>query len=319
MDHSFERLIRSSRAQSPFHREFTSTYKEAYPSIRDTHLSASRDSLRPPALSYRSKSYHGDLNRIPYSTISSHFDDRRTDFCRSERSRSHSVTNLASNNMRHSLSSFPSSYVNTYSRHHSHHNHQVAHVPRATIQINSRSRFHARTAYKTYRSRSANRHDERDYSLSRSIRASTPITYRAPPDTTISHYTSHDSLSSTKFSKSLTDIRAIQSRINNELLRPLLRESSSIRSIDHSSELANHILNPDIYVRWLKNKWDMEEYQRRQHSVSARSHTDDSIDQYVRTVKNRYRGSSYPSRVKFSHDSLRYPQIPSFSKIIRGK
>lgn len=322
LDHSFERLIRSSRAQSPFHREFTSTYREAYPSIRDTYSSASRDSLRPPPLSYRSKSYHGDLSRISYSAISSHFDDRRTDFSRSDRSRSRSVTNLATNNLRHSLSSFPSSYVNTYSRHHSHHNHQVAYVPRAictSIQINSRSRFRARNAYKAYRSRSANRHDERDYSLSRSIRASTPVAHR-PPDTTISHFSSHDSLTSTKFSKSLSDIRAIQSRINNELLRPLHRESSSIRHIEHSSELASHILNPDIYVRWLKNKWDMEEYQRRrQYSLSARSSRfDDSIDQYVRTVKNRVRGSSYPSRVKYSHDSSRYSQHPSFSKTIRG-
>lgn len=309
-DHSFERLIRSSRARSPFQREFKTSHRETFLPIRDTK--SYRDSL-PITTPYRSKSYHGELNRITHSTISSHFDDFRTDYG-SIRSVSRSATNLnASSSLRTSLSSFHSSYVNAYSRHHSHHNHYAPMPPRTPVQINSRSRFRARNAYKAYRSRSANRLDDRDYSMSSHIRSSTP---RARSPSPISHHYSYQDLrSTTGFSKSLSDIRTIQSRIHNELLRPLYRESSSIRNIDGSSEFASHILNPDIYLRWLKNKWSMEDRFRRERSVSTRSY----IDDYARSSKSYYRDSSYPSRVKFSHDSRQHRQLPFFSKTIRGK
>lgn len=315
MDHSFERLIRNSRAHSPFHREFTSFHREPphSTSYRDT-ASIVRDSLSV-LMPYRSKSYHGDLNRITHSTIPSYYDDRRTDLYRSNRSLSRSATNLSgsSSNLRHSLSSFHSSYVHSYSRHHSHHNHHVPIAPRTLVPANSRSRFHTRTAYKAYRSRSVNRLDERDYSMARSIRTSTP---RTRTSASIARYSSHDLISSVGFSKSLSDVRTIQSRINNELLRPLQREGSSILSnrAHQHSELASHILNPDIYVRWLKNKWDLEE--SRQRSLSARSFVDSSVD-WTRS-RSHFRDRSFPSRSKFSCDSSR-PQIPTFAKTIRGK
>lgn len=319
MDHSFERLIRNSRVQSPFHREFTAFHREPHtPSYRDSASIAVRDSLST-SIPYRSKSYHGDLNRIKHSTVPSYYDDRRADLYRSDRSLSQSANNLnvsgSSGNLRHSLSSFhSSSYVNAYSRHHSHHNHHVPIAPRTPVPTNSRNRFHTRSAYKAYRSRSVNRLDEHDYSMPRSIRASTP---RSRTCASIARYSSHDHISSAGFSSSLSDVRTIQSRINSELLRPLQRESSSIlstRTHDYS-ELASHILNPDIYVRWLKNKWDLEDSFRRQRSVSARSIVDSSID-YVRS-RSRFRDTSFPSRSKFSYDSLR-PHIPTFAKTIRG-
>lgn len=341
LDHSFERLVRNSRAKSPFHREQASCYRESYPSVRDTYRHKSRDhlpiidtsyssknreSLRPPMLSYRSKSYHGDLSRIarPIAT-SSYFDGvRKDEMYRSHRSLSRSASNLNSSNSYNNLRNFTPSYVNTYSRHHSHHSHQMSDTPKTPVQMNWRSRFHSRNAYKAYRSRSANRPNERDYSISmpRTIRSSTPGGYRT--DSVISDYPSYDSLTiNSRASKSFSDIRTIQSRIDHDLLHlPLRREKSySSRFIDRHTdhELASHILNPDIYVRWLKNKWDIEESMRRQHHsvVSTHSHTDD----YVHTPKNRPFGCSYPSRMKcLSYDSLRHSfQIPTFSKTIKGK
>lgn len=291
-------------------------HRETYLPIRDATSISIRDSLPITTMPYRSKSYHGDLNRISHSTVPSHFDDFKTDF-RSDfgsiRSLSRSATNLSSStNLRSSLSNIHSSYVNVYSRHHSHHNHHVPIAPRTPVQINNRSRFRARNAYKSYRSRSVNRLDDRDYFTPNRIRSSTP---GARTISTIPYHSHSDLLSMTGISKSLSDIRTIQSRINNELLRPLLHESSSIRSIVDSPELARHILNPDIYVRWLKNKWGMEDRLRRERSVSTWS----NIDDYTRSTKSCFRDSSYSSRVKFSNDSRQRPQIPLFSKTIRGK
>lgn len=332
MDHSFERLISSSRARSPFRREFNEKHiyrtanvphRETYLPIRDANSISIRDSL-PITMPYRSKSYHGDLNRISHSTVPIHIDDFktvfktdfktdfRTDF-RSIRSLSRSATNLSSStNLRSNLSSFHSSYVNVYSRHHSHHNHHVPKAPRTSVQINNRSRFRARNAYKANRSQSANRLDDRDYFTPNRNRSSTP---GARTTSTIPYHSHSDLLSMTGISKSLSDIRTIQSRINNELLRPLLHESSSIRSIADSPELSRHILNPDIYLRWLKNKWGMEDRLRRERSVSTWS----NIDDYTHSSKSCFRDSSYSSRVKFSHDSQNRPQLPFFLKTIRGK
>lgn len=310
LDHSFERLIRSSRARSPIRREFTSSsHRESYLPIRDISTSISiRDSL-PITTPYRSKSYHGELNRITHSTIPSHYDDFRTDY-KSIRSLSHSASNLSARN---SLTTLHSSYVNAYSRHHSHHNHHVPIAPRTPVQINNRSRFRARNAYKAYRSRSANRLDDRDYVVPIGIRSSTS---RTKSPSTIPYYPHRDFLSTTGLSKSLSDIRTIQSRINSDLFRSLYRESySSIRNIDDSSELTNHILNPDIYLRWLKNKWSMEDRFRHERSASTRSY----IDDFVRSTKSYLRDGSYQSRVKFSHDSRQRRQQPFFSKTIRGK
>lgn len=349
MDHSFERLIRSSRAQSPFQREFSSSYRDlkssardsypnkfdtyatkslstkldaysskfdSYSSKLDSYTSLNRDSL-PTPISYRSKSYNGDLNRIPQSTFTRNFDDNRLsarpELYISDRSRSRSVSHLDTD--RDSFSSIPSSYVNTYSRHHSHHNHYTSIPPRTPVQMHNRSRFHARSAYKAYRSRSVNRLDEHDYSTSQSVRSNTSDTFRSP--SALSSYSSRSLLSSARYSKSLSDIRAIQSRINNELTLHLQRASSSIRNIDDYTELASHILNPDIYVRWLKNKWDMEENYRRQQSLSVRSQTEDLNERMAKNA--RLRGSSYPTRSKYSHESRNRPQIPTFSKTIRGK
>lgn len=248
---------------------------------------------------------------------------------RSHRSLSRSASNLNSSNshsnLQNSLPRLNSSYVDAYSRHHSHHNHQTADTPKPSVQMNWRSRFHSRNAYKAYRSRSANRPNDRDYSMPRTVRSSTPGGYRA--NSSISDFPSYDSLTiNSRISKSFSDIRTIQSRIDRELLHlPLYRERSySSRNTDvdrHvNSELASHILNPDIYVRWLKNKWDIEESMRRQRDsmTATRSHT---IDDQMYTPTNRSYGISHPSRRKcLSYDSLRHSsQIPTFSKFIRGK
>lgn len=362
-DHSFEKLIRSSRTQSPFHRDFSSSHRDlksstrdnystkfdsysmkldtlsrapesysskfdnysskldnysskldSYSSKLDSYSTLSRDSLSA-SLPYRSKSYNGDLSRISYSTpYTSSFDDHRLlsrpEPYTSDRSRSRSVSHLDTD--RSSLSNFSPSYVNTYSRHHSHHNHHPSIPPRVPPQISNRSRFHTRSAYKAYRSRSVNRLDDHDFSISQSpVRPHAADLYRAPSTTQRS---ARSFLSSARFSKSLSDIRATQSRINNEISLYLQRASSSIRNIDDYSELANHILNPDLYVRWLKNKWDMEENYRRQQSLSAWSYSEDMSE---RLAKNsRLRGNSYGSRMKYFHESRRYP---TFSQTIRGK
>lgn len=298
--------------------------------IKDTSYSSRiRESTRLPLLSYRSKSYHGDLSRIPQPTAtSSYFDGLYKDeMYRSHRSFSRSASNLNSSNSYSNLqSSLPrsnSSYVNAYSRHHSHHNHQITDTPKTPVQTNWRSRFHSRNAYKAHRSRSANRPSDRDYSMPRTVRSSTPGGYRT--NSTISDYPSYDSLTvNSRISKSFSDIRTIQSRIDRELLHlPLPREKCySSRNIDRhiDYELASHILNPDIYVRWLKNKWDIEESMQRQHYsiTSTRSHTNED---HMYTPKSRFYGTSYPSRRKcLSYDSLRHSsQIPTFSKCIKGK
>lgn len=343
LDHSFERLVRNSRAKSPFHREYTPSYcspirdtnyrhksRECLP-IKDTSYSSrNRENIRLPTLSYRSKSYHGDLSRISKPiTTSSYFDGiRKDEMYRSHRSLSRSTTNLDNSNsysnLQNSLPRLNSSYVNTYSRHHSHHSHQIPDTSKAPVQTNWRSRFHSRNAYKAYRSRSANRPSERDYSLPRTIRSSTPGGYRT--NSTISDYPSYDSLTiNSRISKSFSDIRTIQSRIDRDLLHlPLRREKSySSRNIDRNidHELASHILNPDIYVRWLKNKWDIEESMRRRRHYSVLSTRSNTFDDYMYTPKNRFYGTSHTSRSKCrSYDSLRYSsQIPKFSKTIKGK
>lgn len=303
MDHSSERLIRSSRARSPCRREFKPYHRETYLPIRDTPSIAIRDSL-PITIPYRSKSYHGELNRITHSAMPIRYDDFRTNY-KSNRSLSGSATNL-------SVASFHSSYVNAYSRHHSHHNIYVPMAPRTPVQINNRSRFRARNAYKAYRSQSANRLDDWDYHMASTVRSSTP---GAKTTSTLPHYSHRNFVSTAAFSKSLSDLRTIQSRIMNELIRPSLHESSSIRSVYDSAEFANNILNPDIYVRWLKNKWSMEDRYRRERSVTIRSYLDD----YAYSTKRSARDTSYPSRVKFSHDSWHRPELPFFSKTIRGK
>lgn len=262
---------------------------------------------------YRSKSYHGELNRITHSTIPIHFDYHRSDF-RRVRSLSRSVNNLNVNcNLRAASTSIPSSYVNIYSHHHNHHNHHAPMAPRTSVQINNRSRFHTRNAYKkTYRSSSANRLDDRDYFRLSSFRSSTPSAIST--SSTTPYYSKNDFLSTNAVSKSLSDIRTIQSRISNEPVRSYLNGSFSSRSIANSSELASHILNPDMYVRWLKNKWGMENRLRRERSVSTRSF----IDEYARSRKVSFRGNSFPSRVNFSHNSWQHSSIPHFSKTIKG-
>lgn len=321
MDHSFERLIRSNRSQNPFHSELTTSYRDLHTPFRDTSSNINHDNYLSPTIPYRSKSYHADLNRITHSKISNHLDDhhtnlyrsthlnRSTDLYRSERSLSHSTTNLNSNH-RHSLSNFCPSYVNSYSRHYNHHNHHKPIALRTPVQINSRSRFRARNAYKAYRSQSANRLDERDYSIYNPIRS----TSGARSFSSISRYSSQDLHSTIGFSKSMSDIRPIQSRYNNEQIRP--HESTFKRNFDDNTELARHILNPDIYVRWLKNKWDYEDRFLRQRSLSVRPSTKASSLNCSRS-RSALRDNIYPSHFKYTHDSGNL-RIPTFSKTIRG-
>lgn len=341
LDRSFERLIRQSRAKSPFHQELAASYREPYPFINDTckhknrdylpirdisYSSRSRDSLHLPMQSYRSKSYHGDLSRIAPPIATSYLDGtHRHNIDRSHRSLSRSASNLNSSNsyinLRNNLTRFNSTYVDTYSRHHSHHNHQLPDPQTTPVQTNWRSRFRGRNAYKAYRNHSANRPNDREYSIPRTIQSSTPSGYRA--DSAIPQYPSYDSFTiSSRISKSLSDIRTAHSRIDHDHLQlPLRREESySSRNFDcHADhELASHILNPDIYLRWLKNKWDIQNSVRhqRQSVVPARSCIEDNV--YIPT--KRFDGIFYPSRTKcLSHDSLWHAsQIPKFAKTIKG-
>lgn len=302
LDQSLERIARDGRAFSLFHQEFTSIYRdmqkrnlsEIHPPNRNTKQIAIRSNL-PLTIPYRSKSFHGDLNRIAYSSIlsKSHLPKK------SNPSLSHSAAalDISSN----------SSYVNAYSQHHSHQNHNVSTTFATSVQMNSRSRFRTRNAY---RSRSANRMNERDNVITRSIRAST---LSAKLTSSTAHQSSQILCSSTGLSNSLRDICSIQSRLSNSLLRQFPRESSSIRNIYDGYEASNNILNPDIYVRWLKNKWQMGE-RHRQCSEALQSREDD----YVSSNINRFRDSAFQSSGKFSYDSRRRIEMPFFSKTMKG-
>lgn len=240
------------RERSPIRREF-SRYRDTQTPFVDTYVKPYRSRLSP-AIPYRSRSYQSDLNRLTPISISTTSNQSTIDLSRADRLRSYSALNL---DRKHYPSTSSVSSINAYSRHYSHHNY-VSRPPstqpwrNVTSSIDSTirsrasnyNRFRSRSTYKSYRSRSANPPDKRD-NLS-SVRSISSVA-RIP---TLSD------INSMRFSRSLSDLRATYSRINysSDLTNSLLHERSS----SSCNIPENNILNPDIYVRWLKNKRDMD-------------------------------------------------------------
>lgn len=263
---SYEHLInRSNRAHTPISR-----YTRYSPT---------------PSLSYRSKSYHGDLNRLtPLTTLRDSLGSSRS------YSRLPSYRDLSSSSS-FDFNGFNASYVNAYSRHHSHH--QVS-APRAQ-PINNRNRFRARMI-RPIRSRSAN----------------PPERYRSPitRDYTPSPFTATSFSDFTRkpiFSTRLTERTAI--------------ENSSIK-------LMCNVLGPDSHVRWLKNRRELSQSPRHRHIYrdglamleifSAKA--DDSAE-YTCVARNRFGENASSSRLKVVADTAAgmRPQPPIFTRNIRGK
>lgn len=216
-------------------------------SSADYHIKSYRSRLSPAPLPYRSKSYQNDLNRL--TPAPSSFTSQSIEFSRSDRGRSYSTLNLDRNY--YALSSISS--INAYSRHYNHHNYlsRISSTQNFTTsfdsgiksKMNSRSRFRSRSTLKSCRSNSANPPSDCD---SVSMRSS------------MARISTLSDIQVMRFSKSLSDLRATYSRINysNDLTNSLLRDRQSSRS---SNGTDSNILNPDIYLRWLKNKRDLEQ------------------------------------------------------------
>lgn len=217
-------------------------------SSADYHIKSYRSRLSPTPLPYRSKSYQNDLNRL--TPAPSSLASQSIEFSRSDRGRSYSALNLDRNY--YAPSSISS--INAYSRHYNHHNYssRISSTQNFTTtsfdsgiksKMNSRSRFRSRSTFKSCRSHSANPPSDRD---SVSMRSS------------MARISTLSDIQAMRFSKSLSDLRATYSRINysNDLTNSLLRERLPSRS---SNGTDSNILNPDIYLRWLKNKRDLEQ------------------------------------------------------------
>lgn len=261
-------------------------------------------------MSYRSKSYHGDLNCITPSVFTG-LSDYSSDLMKSDRSLSRlsrSAYNLNSNNnYRCSLSSIPStSYVNAYSKHHNHHNHLIR-IP--SQPINSRCRFQKRNAYKAYRSRSVNPSNEM-YDFSSSGYHSNTLRSSIPRISTSQDL--YATAPSSRYSKSLSEIRVSQSRNTYDSIP----RSSSTRNIFDDSRYNNNILNPDVYVRWLRNKREMDNFSKRHILQSSLQLYDDF--EFSRRARDI---SSYSSSSKKNYFSYTQRQLksPTFTKTIKGK
>lgn len=261
---SFEHMLGSSyRAHTPIRRE--PRYSPA------------------PSLSYRSKSYHGDLSRLTPLSL--------RDSIGSSRSYSRLPSHRDLSSSAYDLSGFNASYVNAYSRHHSHH--QVS-APRP--QLNNRNRFRARMI-RPVRSRSANPPERYRSSV---VRDYTPSPFTA------SAYSDYSR--KPIFSTRLAERTAI--------------ENSSIK-------LMCNVLGVDSHVRWLKNRRELSQSPRHRHSYSSdglamleifSAKADDSAE-YTCVARNRFGENASTSRLKVFADTAagKRPQPPIFTRNIRGK
>lgn len=257
--------------------------------IRNSHRSHTSISREPrysptPSLSYRSKSYHGDLSRLTPFTLHDSIGSSRS------YSRLPNHRDLSSSST-YDLNGFNASYVNAYSRHHSHH--QVS-TPRPQ-PINNRNRFRARMI-RPVRSRSANPPERYRSSV---VRDYTPSSIAA------SSYS--DLLRKPIFSTRLAERTAI--------------ENSSIK-------LMCNVLGVDNHVRWLKNSRELSQGPRHRHIYrdgltmleifSAKA--DDSAE-YTCVARNRFGENASTSRLKVFADTAagKRPQPPIFTRNIRGK
>lgn len=323
---SFERLTHSPQVHSPFQQQSEYSYRDIRSSTRDIH-SSSRDmhssirdiyssirDVRPPTLyesslslclPNRSKSYHGDLNRIARSVLSG-LGACSGDVFRSDRSLlrpSRSVYNI-DDRYRNSYTNHTSLSVSAYSKHYNHHNHWSQGPSQS---LNSRSRFQKRNAYKAYRSRSANPLIEGRYN---SLNSGYHSTISRVPSTRTP--ASHD-LHAHSLTKSLWDIRSSQILIRSRIGSPLCRYSSA-RTILDDPAYSKSILNPDVYVRWLRSKRDIENVAQRRNQSLYRFN--DAID----STKRRLCDDTYWSRSKnySSYYGQHYDKPPTFVQQIKG-
>lgn len=297
-------------------------------SSADYNIKSCRSRLSPAPSPYRSRSYQSDLNRL--TPAPSSLTSQSIELSRSDRGRSYSALNLDRNY--YAPSSISS--INAYSRHYNHHNYSSRISSTQNVatsfdsgiksKMNSRSRFISRSTLKSCRSHSANPPSDRDSvsMLSSMARISTLSDIQAM-----------------RFSKSLSDLRATYSRISysNDLTNSLLRDRLPSRS---SNGTDSNILNPDIYLRWLKNKRDMEQYAFSNDFSKYSSSRFDS-NRYINKYNlndslsningpNSIRASScsklYSKNLGYSHQnhnrfifgSEKY-RIPKFLDPIRGK
>lgn len=296
---SSARDIRSSARD--IHSSYANDYVKDY--LKDFHRSKTYSDSTEFALPYRSKSYHGDLSRLHTSSHSLY----GSHLSRYERSMSKSAHDL--DDQRGSLSSLTSSHmnVNAYSRHHSHHNHQPLRPPSRPQMTSSRSRFHSRSAYKNYRSRSANPPD-------RQSRTHSPIR-------PISTSTIHSSM--------IRDYQSPLTRSQLEIRKPIFSTKLRERTVtEHSAvRLSCNILNPDSYVRWLKNKRELEEQNSRYRNIyrngtamleiySARG---DDSGEYTCIARNRFGENSCSSRLSVVSSSKWRSTPPIFTSVMKGK
>lgn len=264
---SSEQLIRSSyRAHTPTSRE-------------------SKYSTSPSLLSYRSKSYHGDLNRLPPPTTlhDSIGSSRSYDHFSSHRDLSSSTYDLNG--------AFNASYVNSYSRHHSHHKVQPPQPP----QLNNRNRFRARMI-RPIRSRSANPPER--------YRSSAARDYTPSPFTASSH---SDFTRKPIFSTKLTERTATENS-SIKLMCNVLGVDSHVRWLKNRRELAQSPRHRHIYRDGLATL----------EIFSAK--VDDSAE-YTCIARNRFGENASSSRLKVFSDTAagKRPQPPIFTRTIRGK
>lgn len=253
-----------------------SSYRAHTPISREPRYSPT------PSLSYRSKSYHGDLSRLTPLVMHDSIGSSRS------YSRLPSHRDLSTSST-YDFNGFNASYVNAYSRHHSHHQPST---PRP--QINNRNRFRARMI-RPVRSRSANPPERYRPSV---VRDYTPSPFTA------SSYA--DFSRKPVFSTRLAERTAI--------------ENSSIK-------LMCNVMGVDSHVRWLKNRRELTQSPRHRHIYrdglamleifSAKA--DDSAE-YTCVARNRFGENTSSSRLKVFADTAtgKRPQPPIFTRNIRG-
>lgn len=314
---SMERLIGSNKSfcqvqypsySSSYH-DVRSITRDSHSSVRDIHLPTVYDSAVPLPLSSRSKSYHGDLSRVTPSVFSG-LSKCQSDLLRSQRSLhnySHSTYNNLSNN-RNTCSNYSLLSVNAYSKHYNHHNHW-SHTPsQQSLPLNSRCRFQKRHVYKTYRSRSANPLINEEYDLSsrkcRSAFLNTTSTQRITSSQNFHIRT-----------KSMCNIHLsppATTRLNYSIAS-ILPRYSSVRTMFDNSAYSRSILNPDVYVRWLRTKRGMEDVMRRQNYMSTYRFIDP-----IGIVERRLRNTT-SNHVSYPGGFYRSYRTPTFIHRIKGK
>lgn len=328
LEPSFEHLIRRSRtrARTPAYRQPSSVYQ--------------------PALShsYRSKSYHGELNNLSLSTL--HDSISRTQF-RSSRTRtppyreyssarqpllSHSYRSKSYHGELHNVSAsiLNDSVWNNYARYTSHrdlpslyaydlnssHNNFVDDLNRSYINIYSHHHNHHSQAQAKSQLNSRNRFKSRAFRAIRSRSAN-------PPDRT-----SVKDQYFTRGSMECDYVSPLTSSHNDFTQKPMFSTKLMERSATENSSitLTCNVLGADSHVKWLKNRRELMQSPRHRNTYrdglamleifSAR--TDDTAE-YTCVARNRFGENSCSSLLKVFPDYERKPMLPIFTRPIKGK